>query len=245
MAQDANLKSFGIDKDKIKEAAEARASGSSGKRAETREERQARKEATAALFTEGQETELAAMEEGVLAAKTAATKGMSKAVEAQGGDPTARMGARETAAATIEAQKFAGEDIAEAELSLGEKQVQIAEERVETGDALETEAKAEAADLAATWGAEWDAIEEKHTHWYGDDEDAAYEEMINKIDATVQEVFGASFRGAEGRALANRIEDLASGRGEGTAYEKAMAKTIWDYRNKATAFKESGEGDWW
>jgi len=233
------------EKKRLKEAAAARVSGSAGTKSKSKAELQAEREKTAALYTEGQETELAALEEGTLAAKTAATKGMSEAVGAMGGDPTARMGAREAAAATIEAQKFAGKDIAAAELALGEKQVQIAEERVETGpDALETQAKAEAADLTATLQGDWDRIEEKHRHWHGDDEEAAYEEMVDLIDQTVVDVFGSSFRGGEGKAMFNKIEGLAKGSIQGTAHEEAQAKAIFAAWQRANDWKKSGEGFW-
>ena len=190
---------------------------------------QAEREKTSDLFIGGLEQEVSAAETGVEAAKTASAIGMSEAIGAMGGDPTQRMGARESAAMTIEAQQRAGEDIAEAEMTLGETEVQAAEDRLEAGhDPLTTEAKAEAMDMTSTWNKQWDAIKDANTHFYGNSEGKAYNEMMEVLDKTAQDVFGGSIRGGDpaNRALWLRIKDLAKGIGEGTAREKEMAKAI-------------------
>jgi len=179
---------------------------------------QAEREKTSDLFIGGLEQEV-----------SAAAIGMSEAIGAMGGDPTQRMGARESAAMTIEAQQRAGEDIAEAEMTLGETEVQAAEDRLEAGhDPLTTEAKAEAMDMTSTWNKQWDAIKDANTHFYGNSEGKAYNEMMEVLDKTAQDVFGGSIRGDDpgNRARWLRIKDLAKGIGEGTAREKEMAKAI-------------------
>ena len=98
----------------------------------------------------------------------------------------------------------AGEGIAEAEGAVGEAvsaegtmMAQQAEEMAAMGPggAMAAQAKADAADWAAQWGPESDAIIDNNTHWHGDNEAKAYDEMMNLIDQKVVEIFGESFRG--------------------------------------------------
>jgi len=213
------------------------------------DERQQKAEERAALYEEGQATGLAAAEEGLMSARTAATRGTSDAVGAMGGDPNARMGAREAAATTIEAQRTSGKDIAKAGALLGEEQVRVAEEDSEvSGDPLAAEAERDAAKYASEIAGTWDKnLKEQFSGTWNDDEQGAYDHHMDQLDSKVKEIWGSSFRGGEGKSLFNKIKALATGSGDGTAYEKEMAKVIMAEYDKALAYKKTGENwyDWW
>lgn len=228
-------------KQKLQEAAVSRAYD---KNTEAKDKR-TKAEERAALYEEGQETGLTAAETAVEGAQAAPVIGM--AAMAGAGDPN--LDPRQRAAMLQQGAQESQASIAKAQTALGEEQVRVAEERSEVGgDPLAAEAERDAADYASEIAGTWDKnLEERFSGTWNDDEEGAYNHHMDQLDTKVQEIWGSSFRYGEGKSLFNKIKALSTGSGDGTAYEKAMAKVIIAEYNKALAYKKTGENwyDWW
>lgn len=224
---------------RLKDAAESRT------RKDEADERQQKAQERADLYEEGQETGLTAAKTAVEGAQAAPVIGM--AAMSGAGDPN--LDPRQRAAMLQQGAQESQASIAKAQTALGEEQVRVAEEQSEVGgDPLAAEAERDAADYASEIAGTWDKnLEERFSGTWNDDEKGAYNHHMDQLDAKVKEIWGSSFRYGEGKALFNKIKALSTGGGDGTAYEKAMAKVIMSEYSKADAYRKTGENwyDFW
>jgi hypothetical protein len=207
--------------------------------------------ATADKFTGGLEKEAEglglvtdAARSRVEATKAAPIIGMSTLA----GMNNPNLSARQRASMLQQEALSAGAGIAEAEGAVGEAiaaegslMAQQAEEAAAmgAGGPLGAQARADAADWSATFGAEGDAIIDSHTHWYGDGEGKMYNEMMELIDDKAMEIFGSTIRGSTGRALFQEVMDIANGRQQADPIKTEFAKAFKKAYQKAEKARKS------